>query len=52
MPGFSQMHFFDAEAPIVTLESLDMSKVFAASRYGKGDDDYLNCPMNEEKGLV
>ncbi len=49
LPGFSQMHFFDAEAPIVTLESLDMSKVFAASRYGKGDDDYLNCPMNEDE---
>ena len=49
LPGFSQMHFFDAEAPIVTLESLDMDKVFAASRYGKGDDDYLNCPMNEDE---
>ncbi|MCR4620508.1 MAG: methylenetetrahydrofolate--tRNA-(uracil(54)-C(5))-methyltransferase (FADH(2)-oxidizing) TrmFO [Clostridiales bacterium] len=47
LPGFSQMHFFDAEAPIVTLDSLDMSKIFAASRYGKGDDDYLNCPMTE-----
>ncbi len=49
LPGFSQMHFFDAEAPIVTLESLDMDKVFVASRYGKGDDDYLNCPMNEDE---
>ena len=47
--GFSQLHFFDAEAPIVTRESLDMSKIFAASRYGKGDDDYLNCPMNEDE---
>ena len=49
LPGFSQMHFFDAEAPIVTLESLDMSRIFAASRYGKGDDDYLNCPMSESE---
>ena len=49
LPGFSQMHFFDAEAPIVTLDSLDRSKVFAASRYGKGDDDYLNCPMTESE---
>ena len=38
------LHFFDAAAPIVTLESLDMSKVFRASRYERGSD-YLNCPM-------
>ena len=47
--GFSGLHFFDAEAPIVSKDSLDFSKIFAASRYGKGDDDYLNCPMNEEE---
>jgi len=42
------LYFYDAIAPIVSAESLDRSKVFAASRYGKGDgDDYLNCPMNE-----
>lgn len=48
IPGMSRLHFFDAAAPIVLKESLDMDKVFAASRYGKGDgNDYLNCPMDE-----
>ncbi len=45
----NQLSFYDAAAPIVTKESLDMDKVFAASRYGKGDDDYLNCPFNKEE---
>ncbi len=48
MPGFSALHFFDAAAPIVTLESLNMDKVFRASRYEKGAD-YLNCPMTEDE---
>ena len=48
-PGFTGLHFFDAEAPIVIRDSLDMTKVFAASRYGRGEDDYLNCPMNEDE---
>lgn len=48
LPGLRQLHFFDAAAPIVTRESLDMDKVFRASRYGKGED-YLNCPMTEEE---
>lgn len=43
------LHFFDAAAPIVTLDSLDMTKIYRASRYGKGDDDYLNCPMTKEE---
>lgn len=43
------LHFFDAAAPIVSAESIEMSKVYAASRYGKGDDDYLNCPMSREQ---
>jgi methylenetetrahydrofolate--tRNA-(uracil-5-)-methyltransferase len=48
--GEKSLSFFDAAAPIVTLESIDMEKVFRASRYGKGDgDDYLNCPMNKEE---
>lgn len=47
--GGEYLHFFDAAAPIVTLESLDMSKAYRASRYGKGDDDYINCPMNEDE---
>ena len=45
--GVKALNFFDAAAPIVTAESLDMDKVFRASRYGKGADDYLNCPMTE-----
>ncbi|MDB4897148.1 MAG: gidA2 [Firmicutes bacterium] len=48
--GEQYLSFFDAAAPIVTLESINMEKVFRASRYGKGDgDDYLNCPMNREE---
>ncbi|MBR2973471.1 MAG: methylenetetrahydrofolate--tRNA-(uracil(54)-C(5))-methyltransferase (FADH(2)-oxidizing) TrmFO, partial [Clostridia bacterium] len=43
------LYFYDAAAPIVTLESVDMSSAYRASRYGKGDDDYINCPMNEQE---
>lgn len=44
------LHFFDAAAPIVTLESINMEKAFTASRYERGgDDDYINCPMNKEE---
>lgn len=47
-----RLYFYDAIAPIVSAESLDMTKIFAASRYGKGDgDDYLNCPFSEEEYL-
>ncbi|MDD2897222.1 MAG: methylenetetrahydrofolate--tRNA-(uracil(54)-C(5))-methyltransferase (FADH(2)-oxidizing) TrmFO [Desulfuromonadaceae bacterium] len=47
-----RLYFYDAIAPIVAAESLDMGKVFAASRYGKGDgDDYLNCPLDEAEYL-
>ena len=42
------LHFYDAAAPIVTFESLDLSKVYRASRYGRGDD-YLNCPMTKDE---
>ena len=45
--GQGALNFFDAAAPIVTADSLDMDKVFRASRYGRGTDDYLNCPMTE-----
>jgi len=45
------LYFFDAAAPIVTAESLDYTKVFRASRYDKGDADYLNCPFNKEEYL-
>ena len=43
------LHFYDAVAPIVTLESIDMDSAFFASRYDKGTADYVNCPMNEEE---
>lgn len=44
------LSFYDAAAPIVTAESLNMERVFSASRYGRGEDDaYLNCPMNREE---
>ncbi len=48
LEGLSTLHFYDAAAPIVTQESLDTTKVFSMSRYGRGDD-YLNCPMNKEE---
>jgi methylenetetrahydrofolate--tRNA-(uracil-5-)-methyltransferase len=41
--------FYDAIAPIIESESIDRKKVFAASRYGRGADDYLNCPMNRDE---
>ena len=43
------LYFYDAAAPIVTLESIDMDKVYFQSRYDKGDGEYINCPMNEEE---
>lgn len=43
------LSFYDAAAPIVTFESINMSKAFFATRYGKGDADYINCPMNKEE---
>ena len=47
--GDQDLHFFDAAAPIVSAESIDMNKAFRQSRYGKGGNDYINCPMNEEE---
>lgn len=49
--GKDFLYFFDAVAPIITAESIDYSSAFVASRYGKGDADYLNCPMNKEEYL-
>jgi methylenetetrahydrofolate--tRNA-(uracil-5-)-methyltransferase len=46
--GEDYLYFYDAIAPIVTYESIDMTKAFRASRYGKGGDDYLNCPLDRE----
>jgi len=48
LSGQEHLHFYDAIAPIVATDSLDMSKVFRASRYGAGED-YLNCPLSEEE---
>ncbi len=45
------LYFHDAAAPIVTFDSLDKQKVFFASRYGKGEADYINCPMNKQEYL-
>lgn len=47
--GMESLYFYDAIAPIVSADSIDMNKVFWGSRYRPGDDDYLNCPMNREE---
>ena len=47
--GAKSLSFYDAVAPIVTAQSLNMDRIFAASRYDKGDADYLNCPMDREQ---
>ena len=49
--GEEGLHFYDAVAPSVTLESVDLSSAFFASRYDKGTADYVNCPMNKEEYL-
>ena len=49
MTGSDQLYFYDAIAPIVAADSIDRSIAFPAARYGKGGDDYLNCPFNEEE---
>jgi methylenetetrahydrofolate--tRNA-(uracil-5-)-methyltransferase len=45
--GPRNLYFYDAIAPIVARDSIDMDKAFLASRYGKGGDDYINCPLTE-----
>lgn len=47
--GLALLNFFDAAAPIIMEDSIDKSKVFKAARYGKGTDDYINCPMNRQQ---
>ena len=51
LPGLETLNFYDAAAPIVSGESLNMSKVFRAGRYGRGDD-YLNCPFTREEYMA
>ena len=50
-PG-TDLHFFDAVAPIVTLESVDMTSAWFASRYDKGTADYVNCPMERDEYIA
>jgi len=45
--GRTHLHFFDAVSPVVEADTIDLAKAFRASRYGKGGDDYLNCPLGE-----
>jgi methylenetetrahydrofolate--tRNA-(uracil-5-)-methyltransferase len=47
--GLDNLYFYDAISPIVDAETIDYSKAYRASRYGKGDDDYINCPMSQEE---
>lgn len=47
--GNDSLYFYDAAAPIVSLESVDMTKAYRASRYGKGEAAYINCPMTKEE---
>jgi methylenetetrahydrofolate--tRNA-(uracil-5-)-methyltransferase len=49
LTGHEHLYFYDALAPIVSAESVDMSVAFLGSRYSKGDADYINCPMTEEE---
>ncbi|HEY75632.1 MAG TPA: FADH(2)-oxidizing methylenetetrahydrofolate--tRNA-(uracil(54)-C(5))-methyltransferase TrmFO [Thermoflexia bacterium] len=49
LTGEEYLYFYDAMAPIVAADSIDMSIAFRASRYGKGGADYINCPMTEEE---
>ena len=52
LTGSDQLYFYDAIAPIVAADSIDRSIAFAAARYGKGGDDYLNCPFDREQYAV
>jgi len=49
LTGDDQLYFYDAIAPIIAADSIDRTIAFKAARYGKGGDDYLNCPLNEEE---
>lgn len=49
LTGQAHLYFYDAMAPIVTAESINMDVAFRAARYGRGDDDYINCPLDRAK---
>lgn len=50
--GSNYFSFFDASAPLIDVESIDLSRTYFASRYDKGDADYINCPMEREEYLA
>ncbi len=52
LTGSDQLYFYDAIAPIVAADSVDRSIAFPAARYGKGGDDYLNCPFNPDQYAI
>jgi len=52
LPDRKMLSFFDSAAPIVTFDSVDMESAYFASRYGKGDADYINCPMTREEYIA
>jgi methylenetetrahydrofolate--tRNA-(uracil-5-)-methyltransferase len=52
LTGTEHLYFYDAIAPIVEVDSIDLSRAWRASRYGKGGDDYLNCPLSKEEYLT
>ena len=52
LTGSDQLYFYDAIAPIVSADSVDKNIAFRAARYGKGGDDYLNCPFDQEQYLT
>lgn len=52
LTGESSLGFYDAAAPIITAECVDMSRAFFGARYGKGGDDYLNCPMTKDEYIA
>jgi methylenetetrahydrofolate--tRNA-(uracil-5-)-methyltransferase len=49
LSGSGHLYFYDSISPIVEADSIDMSRVYLAARYGKGDADYINCPFNKEE---
>ena len=49
LTGGEGLHFYDAAAPVIATESIDMDKTYFAARYDKGTPDYINCPMNREE---
>lgn len=50
--GDKSLYFYDASAPIVEATSIDYSKTFTSGRYGKGESDYINCPMNKDEYYI